>query len=618
MQHAEVIQKMDEILVEAGFDPAVTTIATFLDKAHLVVDIIKEWPKEKKEEPWLVPFARKLRELEGEFSKIVERDPMILYRPAHQIALDFHSSDAFIRYFKGGNRTSKTMSGYAEHYFVLTGQHKWRKFAQPPTATFIVGVNFMQYAPSVFEKKFITGEPGNLLTPIFPEGGKWLYKYDSRKHIIYICCEKCAEAGKAQDCPHPKSTTTLFSDTEGAVVLQGGQYNLGHYDESVRKEFFSEGIQRLQTVPHSGLIVTGTPLLGKSAWEYQLLTCVARDKKKNRYKSPTEPDKWRQYVSVHQISQKDAGLFPSEQIEASLKTMDPLEAEARVYGREAPLAKNSVFDRFALYDMENGLIEPEYVDIDIASSKVSIESLVSKDELKLTSTQDGNVHLWELPKEDKQYIIGCDVAAGLSGGDYSCASVLTIPDLELVAQYHGHVNPLKYAEEIVKLATFYNNACVVVERTGGLGVATLTRLKEIGYWNLFRDLSDPSAAEYNPDSVLGVDTNIKTKGHMISCLQQVIKERSIKIPCAATLEELRAFGQERTEAGLNYRFRGESGAHDDRVMSLVVAVYVAVTYSVYDFSSNIEGLKSKYEDPIWKDLHRELELEQRLRRDAWA
>lgn len=44
---------------------------------------------------------------------------------------------------------------------------------------------------------------------------------DERKHIIYIACPGCAKYGLEQQCSHPKSSITLFSDSTGTDVLQG-------------------------------------------------------------------------------------------------------------------------------------------------------------------------------------------------------------------------------------------------------------------------------------------------------------------------------------------------------------------------------------------------------------
>lgn len=401
-------------------------------------------------------------------------------------------------------------------------------------------------------------------------------------------------SGKAGSCKHPKSTITLFSDVGGVDVLQGAQYNLGHFDEHIREEFFHESYERLKSIDKSSLILTGTPLLGKGSWEYRRLTSVWLDKKKNKVPGTDTP-----YVSIHSIDQYSAGLVKKERIDESKLTMDPLEQEARIYGRPAPLAKFSVFDRYALHEMEKLVQEP--------TPGILKGEPVSNDPPIFQTHPSGNVRVWEAPVDGAQYVIGGDVALGLVGksgnyeGDFSCASVLRLPHLKMVAQYHGHINPLVYAEEVAKLGRWYNMGMLVIERTGGLGISTILQLKKFNYWNLFRDLTDVSAAgEYtNLDSILGMDTNIKTKGLMVSALQRVIAERDIQIPCINTIEELRAYAQEPTETGLNMRFGGEGGSYDDRVVSLMLATYVAITFPIYDARRAIVSDEDKR---VWKSL----------------
>lgn len=582
MQPLEVLQRCRSIITEAQQrDPTIPTfdaVGNFLDGARLVTDIIKRWPiKKRNADPSLKPFLIALHKLEGDLSKEIERDPMILYQPAHEVALAFHSSLAFIRYFRGGNRTSKTQSGYAEHYFIATGQHKWRSFTPPPTSSFIIGVNFSKYEPNVFAKKFLIGEADNPLSPMFPEGGKWFNHYDDRKHIVTIACPVCAQVNKAEKCKHLKSTITLFSDLEGPHVLQGGQYNLGHFDEHIREEFFDEAYQRLLTVRKSSFIVTGTPLHGVHAWEHKKLTVVFNQGPSANVIPGTDIPR----VSLHTINQYDAGLIPHEDIKGWEAGADPLDIESRVYGRPTPLAKRSVFDRYAVHEMEKAVCQPT-VTCRLEDPSLQRNQFNPTAQVRVVPDKDGALNIWQMPAVGQQYVIGCDVAQGLSGSDYSCASVLAVPQLHLVAQYHGWVNPVDFGNELAALGKLYNMAWLVVERNGP-GSGTIFTLRALGYWNLFREITDPSQVEFNQDPIYGVDTNIRTKALMVSYLQKAVRERQISVKCAATLEEMRAFGEELTPSGLNTRLRGEGGAHDDRVMSLVFSCYVALAYDLFSY-----------------------------------
>lgn len=597
---ASTLARCRDILAKTEGAPAFDGYNNPLEGFEAVRAALRALPPRKRPAD-LRPFLESVAALEGDFERIVEKDPMVLYLPAHEVALAFHSSPAFVRYFRGGNRTSKTQSGYAEHYFVTTGQHKWRKFLPPPASTFIIGVNFSKYAPNVFDKKFIKGEADNPLSPMFPEGGKWFNRYDDRKHVVYIACPACAEAGRAGTCRHLRSTITLFSDMEGIDVLMGGQYNLGHFDEHISEAFYDESVQRLQTVHHSSLIVTGTPLHGVHAWEHRKLTAIFdAGEKENRVVGTDIP-----FVSLHTIDQYTAGLIPKEKIDTWRKTADPLDIESRIFGKPTPLAKRSVFDRYAMHEMSSAIRAP-------TNFAISSDWLTDQ---KIRADREGDLAIWEKPEPGGHYIIGCDVAVGLTDRDYSCASVIRVPDLTLVAQLHGWINPVDFAWQLATLGALYNNAWLVVERNGP-GSGTIHTLRQIGYPNLFREITDVAQSKFNLDPIYGVDTNVRSKSYMVSFLQKAVSERVITVPSGPTLEEMRAFGQETLPNAQNVRLKGEGGANDDRVMSLVFAVYVALAYSLFDFTrTTMRGTTIPEEDAkIWDALRKELKDEERVRR----
>jgi hypothetical protein len=162
----------------------------------------------------------------------------------------------------------------------------------------------------------------------------------------------------------------------------------------------------------------------------------------------------------------------------------------------------------------------------------------------------------------------------------------------------------------LQLAVWYNSALVVIELTGGYGEAVMLKMRqEYCYWNLFRDENNKAQAEHRMDSRFGVETNIRTKPFMIAALQQFINDRAIDIWCEATISEMVAFEQERTQSGLTTRYRGVGGSHDDRVMSLVIRASVALSSAVLEFTQNEpEGLldiEGKY-DPEWEKIHRDI------------
>lgn len=589
----------------------------FLELAQLAADAALDFPaKEREKLKWFTDWATTWRKLHDNYDKIVIADPMVQYEPAHKVALEFHSSPAFIRYFRAGNRCSKTQSGYAEHYLYLTGQHKWRKVIRPPLATFIVGVDYKHYSHGVFEAKFIEGEVDNPLSPMFPAGGKWLYHYDDRKHIVTIACPNCAEAGKAGTCSHPKSTCQLFSDEGSYEQLMGAQYALGHFDEHVDVGFFKEGIQRTKTVTNAGLIVTGTPLHGHEAWEHQKLTKRWLNGGKNNLSDPEDPQS-PQWVSIHEISQWDAGIVPHAKIRQDMATYDEFEIEARVYGRPAPFTDTPVFDRRKLAVMRGLIKEPWR---GVLKSPVKLQEVTPVTIFEKEEDKNGELRIWKEPENGATYICAVDTAAGLRDGDASCASLLKVGrlgtrlTLELVAQWHGWLNPLAYADEVFKLCVWYNSALCVIELTGGLGRGVMLVLKdEYHYWNLYRERTDFTNAAFSLDPRFGVDTNAGSKPFMVAALQMLLCEDRILVPCEATIQELSAYEQETVSRDgkklASPKFQGAKGSADDRTMSLVIGAAVATSHTSLLYEVQHKETLSLDNKPLpifWKELYKEL------------
>ena len=552
------------------------------------------------------------------FDRLVEADPMLLYEPANHASLAFHSSPALIRYFKAGNRTSKTQSGYAEHWMVATGQHKWRKFGRPPNASFIVaGLPFSTYQSGVFEAKLITGEQENPLSPMFPVNGKWFNHYDERDRLLTIACPDCAEAGKGSGCQHAKSSIRLFSCENGYEVLQGQAYTLGHYDEDTPEEFFNEGRQRLKTSKYPSIIITGTPRHGDLVWEQSIVVKTWKEGGRANLVDPTDPNS-APLCSVHQISMWDAGIVAHKDIQAEMVLLDEFEKLSRIDGEAMPLTKNPVFDRMALHEMKTKYVRPPQrgeIRVQGLVPGEKPEDITEKTPLEFVSDLNGNLRVWQKPDLNEVYVACVDTAAGLVNRDASCCTILRVyPDglgvsLEMVAQYHGWITPSDYADKLVPLAYWYNSALMVIELTGGLGRAVMLRVREKGYWNLYRERTDHAQIDMQLQGRMGVETSATSKPFMVAALQQFIKERRLQIPCEATLHELTAFEQLRVGAGgavlTSPRYQGASGTRDDRVMSLAIGASTVISYPQLMYAVQY-GAESRAKEKVSKEVSKDM------------
>src|SRR5690606_9518856 len=94
--------------------------------------------------------------------------------------------------------------------------------------------------------------------------------------------------------------------------------------------------------------------------------------------------------------------------------------------------------------------------------------------IELVEDDKGYISIWQMPVENMNYALGADVAEGLISGDYSCAFVGN-DEFDLVARWHGHIDPDLFGKELVKLGRFYNDAYIGVENNNH-GLTTLTSI----------------------------------------------------------------------------------------------------------------------------------------------
>ncbi len=175
----------------------------------------------------------------------------------------------------------------------------------------------------------------------------------------------------------------------------------------------------------------------------------------------------------------------------------------------------------------------------------------------------GPLSIYVFPDLTHNYCIGADVAEGLGHGDYSSAHVIDANTYEVVAEWHGHIDPDLFGEQVLfDLGTFYMNALIGVE-SNNHGLTTLKALQRAGYKYIYRQRRlgqrAPQATE-----VLGWRTTASSKPLAIDELGAAIRNEELGIYSEKTIAELRTFVRED-----NGKMHGSP--HDDRVMSLAIA-----------------------------------------------
>lgn len=192
-------------------------------------------------------------------------------------------------------------------------------------------------------------------------------------------------------------------------------------------------------------------------------------------------------------------------------------------------------------------------------------NLIGGNPVVLDKQDGGYVKIWKFPVELGQYVIGADCSEGIIGGDYSCAVVIDKKSFEVVAVWHGRADPDIFGRELYRLGTFYNEALIAPERNS-IGIAAIMSLRELYYPNLYvRESVGQITDKLKPE--LGWQTNMQTKPLMIAETARAIRDRQIMIHDELLINEL--FSYQYDDAG---HANAVKGAHDDRVIALMIAV----------------------------------------------
>ena len=192
------------------------------------------------------------------------------------------------------------------------------------------------------------------------------------------------------------------------------------------------------------------------------------------------------------------------------------------------------------------------------------------DSCTFETTLDGNIELWQFPTWDDNYIIAADVSLGV-GQDYSCAVVLNT-DREIIALYRdNHIDPSKFGDLLFYLGRYYNNALLAVE-SNSMGVATLSRLMQMNYVNLYKQTKISSLSK-EEGLTPGFRTTQLTKPHIIGNLKNAVESDDIWIASKTIIQELKDYVS--TDSG---RTEAAAGCHDDTIMATAIALETLRTH----------------------------------------
>jgi hypothetical protein len=183
--------------------------------------------------------------------------------------------------------------------------------------------------------------------------------------------------------------------------------------------------------------------------------------------------------------------------------------------------------------------------------------------------EKGYISIWEEPIPGRYYCIGFDVAEGLAHGDYSAGVVVDSTSLDIVAKWHGHIDPDLLGEEAVKLAKYYNEAYLGVENNNH-GLTTLKAIQRLEYWNIFFTKTYDKIAD-KITKKMGWTTSTRTKPLAIDKLAEYVRECYLGIYDEVLITELSTYVIDDRGAT-----NAQEGSYDDLVMALAIALQLVL------------------------------------------
>lgn len=183
----------------------------------------------------------------------------------------------------------------------------------------------------------------------------------------------------------------------------------------------------------------------------------------------------------------------------------------------------------------------------------------------------GNLRIFEYPDSTytNRYVIGIDIGRGYEDGDYSCAYVFDRLEQKYVAVWHGKIDQDQFADIVMELGIYYNEALLVPE-------SNLDTVINI----INPDGSRPYIGEVyfdqtkNGQQRYGYLTHKASRQILIDHQKAWLRENPYKygvLPDIETVDEYLAFVRKRTPHGVKYE--ADIGHHDDRPIASALAKF---------------------------------------------
>lgn len=240
-------------------------------------------------------------------------------------------------------------------------------------------------------------------------------------------------------------------------------------------------------------------------------------------------------------------------------------------------------------------------DVNLLTSKLRKlevkEYLASEDPLKWRE----KLVIWELPKPGKFYVVSVDASHGLDQ-DNAAIEVIKVGDRreldEQVAEWAGDLGPGDLAVVAGVVGRIYRDkaadldALMAVEcNPGSPGTTTQLVLQQLGYNNFYM-WRRPHAATGGESTIYGWWTTSSTRPLLINTLLEYLGKEQVKVNSPELIAEMGSFVKTRKPTG-SIHWAAFDGYHDDRLMALAIALYIAHEDDVVNFADERRRAEEK-------------------------
>lgn len=178
-------------------------------------------------------------------------------------------------------------------------------------------------------------------------------------------------------------------------------------------------------------------------------------------------------------------------------------------------------------------------------------------------------------RREDRYFIAADPSMTISG-DPACIQVINRATMEQVAVWHGRIDPINFAKEMMLVGRWYHNAELCPEVEGG-GQATIALILSSGYPNVWQHRWADKAPGKTSISY-GWATNWQRKQWCTGKLKSLVADGSLLI------HDLKTYKQMRNFVVLNNGDLGNADPkiHDDAVMAMAICVTASMTEGPFE------------------------------------